>query len=508
MTSVMRRKPDPKAAMQVLGHQPFAMGETAVRLLLRMPYVMVVYYSLQIYKSDKIETLAINGVAMWVNPKFWAQLDRDQKVTAVAHELGHKMLMHPTRRGERNQLVYNVAGDHVINLMLTDNGFKPLTGMTINGEPWSWCCDHKYRGMTTEAVYDALMQELSEPDQPTGEGDQDDEGDEEGDEEGSQSGQDDGEEGEEGGSDSESGADADGDVDDTGTGGTGADDDGASGVPGTGSSNRGTGGGAADEEDRERDTQQSPESEAAAKQLGPMRDLLDFGTDPEGNPYQDPEKFETPRDFEQRMRKELREAEMQAKMHGNVPGWLERVIGNAEHSKIDWREVVAEYLRGMTQSDYSWARMNRREFYKTRAIAPDLYQPSMGGILLLVDCSGSISGHTLGSFSKRYREILEEIKPAWVQVVYWDTIPYPPYDRFERGEFDEDTSRLKPRGGGGTTFEWAADLIEDMDELPEVAMCLTDLYIGDFGREPVVPMLWLVTGEVESAPYGVVINID
>src|SRR5574337_917215 len=144
-------------------YRPFTqMSETAVRLALRVQYIMGLYYSLQFYEDESIPTLCVNGVACWVNPKFWNQLTRDQKLTATAHEIGYKMLLHPTRRGGRDPFIWNVAGDYVINLMLVESGFVPLKDMTIDGKPWSWCCDEKYAGMTTEQVYDAIIKEAEE----------------------------------------------------------------------------------------------------------------------------------------------------------------------------------------------------------------------------------------------------------------------------------------------------------------------------------------------------------
>ena len=476
MTSVMPRKQqpfeDPTAAGRILGHEPFtAMSETAVRLMLRVPYIMVLYYSLTFYVTKKIPTLAVNGVAVWINLSFWTQLSRDQRLTAVAHEIGHKMLLHPTRRGARNAILWNIAGDYVINLMLVESGFVPLANLTIDGKPWSWLYDTKYAGMTTEQVYDMLLKEMDDEEskergkQPgTPQPNEDDESDGDEDGEDSNSPADDGDEGEEAGG-SSAGSDS-------GLGGS-----------------------------------KSKAQQRAEDRLGPMRDLLDFGTDPEGEPYEDPDRpGESPLEFEERMKRELRAAENEAKKQGNIPGWMQRVLTNAQHQKVPWPEVVEQYLKNMVQADYSWRRFSKREFIRLGILTPDMYEPAMGGLLLLTDCSGSIGASTLGMFGGHFRDILEQVRPKWVEVVYFDTMPYPPADRFERAEYNEDTSRLKAKGGGGTDFRWFAKYVEDMEEQPEVVMCLTDMF-GTFGPETPVPMLWLSTSSVEKAPYGDIISI-
>jgi predicted metal-dependent peptidase len=515
--------PDPKAAGAILGHQKFeGMSETAVRLMLRVPYIMVLYYSLTFYVTKLIRTLAVNGVACWINQQFWSQLTRDQRLTAVGHEIGHKMLLHPTRRGSRDPYIWNAAGDYVINLMLVESGFVPLTNLVIDGQPWSWLYDVKYKGMTTEQVYEALIKEYDDaaskkPKEPqpgqaagpqgAGDGDDSESADDADDGEGEDGSGDGGSAGE-----ADDGDDGAGEVQDADAGSNAA----GGSVPGTGAGVRGpstgTSAGNAAEVDGEdgdpADDGRSDGSRDAEAKLGPMRDLLDFGTDPEGNTYEDPERdAESPAQFEERMKQELAAAEQVAKMNGKTPGWMKRVMANAQHQKVPWPEIVEQYLKGLVQADYSWRRFSKRDLIRIGSISPDMYEPAMGGLLLLVDCSGSITGKILTMFGRHFRDVLEQVKPKWVEVVYFDTQPYPPYERFERAEFDEDTARLKPAGGGGTDFRWFAQYEENMDEAPEVVMCLTDLE-GPVGRETTAPMLWLCTSSIEEARYGEVISIS
>lgn len=198
---------------------------------------------------------------------------------------------------------------------------------------------------------------------------------------------------------------------------------------------------------------------------------------------------------------------MIAKMAGSVPAWMQRAIDNAEHSKVAWYEVLEQYLKGMSKSDYSWKRFSRRDFVKTGGICPDIYTPAVGGIVLFVDCSGSVGARELGVFNRHFNDILEQVKPKWVEVVYFEVGPGK-VERFDRAEYQGDTAQLNPIGGGGTSFKWFANHIAAMDEQPDVALCLTDMY-GDFGREPdCVPFIWLSNSDVQTAPYGQVISIN
>lgn len=202
----------------------------------------------------------------------------------------------------------------------------------------------------------------------------------------------------------------------------------------------------------------------------------------------------------------MKEAEARAKMTGNTPGWMERVVGNAAHSKVNWWEVVEQYVKSLTMADYSWSRFSRRDFVRLGVIAPDTYQPVLNHLLLFIDTSGSISGGEFGKFCGHYNDLLAEIKPKKVTMVYCDTRPAK-VEEFDRCEIVGDEQQLHPVGGGGTDFSWFADFIDGMEERPDVAMCMTDMYTS-FGRDPGVPFMWLSTSSIVQAPYGEVFAIN
>ena len=434
--------------------KPFkAASETAVRMMLHHPWMMVLYYSMSMFEcsTTPFKTLCTNGTTIWIDPDFWAQLNRNQKVTAIAHEIGHKMLMHNTRRASRDPSIWNIAGDHVINLMLTESGFTPLQDMTIHGEPWSWFCDTRFAKMTTEQVYDILVQEYKD------------------------------EEKKEGGS---------------------AGNDGKAGdSPGQGKGN------GKPVDGRGRPGKGRSAGEIAKKDLGANADVVDFGEAPDGTKDEsqaDGRAPESSEDFEQRVRKELKEADTIAKMAGNAPAWMERVVGNAEMSKVKWYEVLEQHLTSMHRADYSWRRWAKREMVKIGAICPDLYEPAMGGIAVFVDCSGSIGGPTMDEFNSQLKAIFEQVKPAWVEVRYFECEVNHSLDhRFERGEVEV---CLRPGGGGGTSFAWLSDELDEMSEPPDVAIMLTDMY-GPFGHEPALPVVWVSVSAIDKAPFGEVVCV-
>jgi len=92
--------------------------DAAVRLMLKFPFWSELYYTMTIYDDPDCPTLSTDGRNMWVNPTFWAGLTLPLKIAALAHEIGHKMLLHSTRRGSRNPMLWNIAADYVVNASL------------------------------------------------------------------------------------------------------------------------------------------------------------------------------------------------------------------------------------------------------------------------------------------------------------------------------------------------------------------------------------------------------
>jgi predicted metal-dependent peptidase len=104
---------------------------TRAQLLINMPFFGQLALRLKLVEDPSIPTLATNGYLVKYNPQFIEGLPPDQRRTAIAHEVGHCIFAHIGRRGARNPQKWNIAGDHVINLMLEEAAWRrfPAIGM-------------------------------------------------------------------------------------------------------------------------------------------------------------------------------------------------------------------------------------------------------------------------------------------------------------------------------------------------------------------------------------------
>jgi predicted metal-dependent peptidase len=110
--------------------------------------------------DEETETAATDGVTLWWNPTWFLSLTPATRETVLLHELWHPARLHMIRGGSRDQEVFNIACDIVINNTLEDEGHSFV------GVEWCWK-DQQYAGMCEEQVYDLLMQE-AKPKPPAG----------------------------------------------------------------------------------------------------------------------------------------------------------------------------------------------------------------------------------------------------------------------------------------------------------------------------------------------------
>jgi predicted metal-dependent peptidase len=105
---------------------------------------------LKMQQTEDVPTLAVDGKRIVYNPNFVMSLSDDLLKSAIAHEIGHCMFNHISRRGGRDPKIWNYAGDYAINLTLEKSGFK------IGA---NWLLDQKYAGMSVDHIYDELKKD-------------------------------------------------------------------------------------------------------------------------------------------------------------------------------------------------------------------------------------------------------------------------------------------------------------------------------------------------------------
>ncbi len=207
---------------------------------------------------------------------------------------------------------------------------------------------------------------------------------------------------------------------------------------------------------------------------------------------------------EQEARITVRQAIQAAKAAGKLPAGMERYCEEALEPKVPWRDILSQVLDGWSRSDYSWTRPYSR-YLQSGFILPSLHAPSYGSIVIGADTSGSICGVQL-------QEICSEVVGA--VECYADRGQVPAitcawFDHAVHPQPLEDVSMmmdLKPQGGGGTSFRVVFEWLNAQPEQPRACIMITDGYCNDWGPEPEVPVLWILTAPLPSfhPPFGTV----
>ena len=125
-----------------------------VGLLLRHPFFGNMATRLKIEAADDwLMTAAVDGRKLYFNTQFFNAMDNKEVEFVIAHEILHMVYDHLGRRDDRNPMLYNIAADYIVNNMLVDD--------RIGKKPRIVDCyqDFKYRGWTSEEVYDSLFEE-------------------------------------------------------------------------------------------------------------------------------------------------------------------------------------------------------------------------------------------------------------------------------------------------------------------------------------------------------------
>jgi predicted metal-dependent peptidase len=219
------------------------------------------------------------------------------------------------------------------------------------------------------------------------------------------------------------------------------------------------------------------------------------------------EKRELVRDIDQAIRQGLMAHNKQA---GEGAGGLDRELQDLLEPKVNWREVLRDYVKSMCHSKdaSSWRRVNRR-FLSTGVYMPSMIGEKVGHLVVAIDTSGSIGQDELSEFLSEVKGIAEEVSPELVDLIYWDS-EVVAHETYTESEVPNIVSSTKPRGGGGTSPHCVSDYLKEKAIEPQCIIILTDGYVGnDWGNDWTAPVMWAIVGGNDVvAPNGKTIHIQ
>lgn len=193
---------------------------------------------------------------------------------------------------------------------------------------------------------------------------------------------------------------------------------------------------------------------------------------------------------------------------GSMHGALDRLIETTKNPRVDWREILRRFIDDRNRADYAWTSPNKR-MLGYGFVMPGVVADGLNHLGIVIDTSGSISRDALAQFAGELQAAIDEGAADQITVIYCDT-------RVQRVEQYRggDILKLNAAGGGGTRFAPALDWFEKNEPDTSALIYFTDLECGDYGREPVCPLLWAAYGDpvtlkhyAAQVPFGEIIEL-
>ena len=198
-----------------------------------------------------------------------------------------------------------------------------------------------------------------------------------------------------------------------------------------------------------------------------------------------------------------------AKMQGNAPASIDRMIASIVETKTSWEASLRRYMRAFEKADFNFSRPNRRYMSQGLILPSAGKKQKLKHVVLAMDTSGSIGSHELTAFASETRTLLQQCHIEQLTIIYADT-EVANVQVFKRPR-PQDTLKLAPAGGGGTDFVPVFDYVMQQSINPDVLIYFTDTY-GRFPNAKDVKFntIWAIPPYVKNVdlPFGKKLIVD
>lgn len=186
----------------------------------------------------------------------------------------------------------------------------------------------------------------------------------------------------------------------------------------------------------------------------------------------------------------VQEAVVIAKMKGDVPVGMERLVNKLHEEKIGWKQLLNRFITNEIPYTQDWCRPSKKSM-ATGNYFPDFVKEKID-ISIMLDLSGSIGDVELSDFMSEVigiaRAYQERIS---IRVFSFDTECYD-CGIVENGNIEQ-LKKLQIKGGGGTSFSIPLKYLKDNRITPKCLIIFTDGYGDTIKEKPDFPILWVLS---------------
>lgn len=189
---------------------------------------------------------------------------------------------------------------------------------------------------------------------------------------------------------------------------------------------------------------------------------------------------------------------------------MPREIQELTVPEVDWKGALSEFVKVFAsgRDKQTWRRPHR-SYMSYDLYLPDNYSEQIGGIAWFVDTSGSIDNEYLSQFMSHGSNLIKEVNPKFVDVIYWGSSVVGHDELLP--EYSDIFRQVRPKDGGGTDPRVCADWLKDQkgkkDYVCAVVFTDGEFYSSDVGQWD-IPVLWIVVNTTcPSIPVGQTIHV-
>lgn len=448
-------------------------------LLSKYPFIGSIALRMDIIpvRDLRVRTACTDGNAVYFDIAFLSSLSPEERIFVLAHEVWHAVLLHLTRRGNRNPTLFNIATDKEVNYMLKEDGLTPPADLCFP--------DEKEVGKCAEEIYEMMLKSHKQNQKQ-------------------QSGS------------SNSGNGSSSSSSNSKSSKNNKSNKNKNGQPNENDASQSNGnkdGKLTGQFDKHiyDDEPQQKNGNKPGDNGQPGKNKSDSGED-EGNGegeyeskvtdkygevgYDADFKPSIPKDFADRMRETIiSEAQRVEKQKGTLPNHVKELVKKLMTPEIKWQELLAQFVtRCYNSGNRSWIPPNRRHVHN------DIYLQSRQASKIKIAVGIDTSGSTMGDRSKFLGELLSLVKSFGLfdlHIIECDAEvgAYKHYTQDDNLEAELENGEYEVTGGGGTRMTPIFDYILDHQIECDAICLMTDGYIEDIPTNPIpsLPTLWIIT---------------
>jgi len=212
------------------------------------------------------------------------------------------------------------------------------------------------------------------------------------------------------------------------------------------------------------------------------------------------------------MRGQLASAMTQAKMKGDLPAGVARMIDDLLEPKINWRTYIRRNVEKLVVYDYSYRKPSRRS-HAAGVFLPHSVKEGHD-VVIAVDLSGSIGETEMREFISECVGMAKQMPALKMTIISHDTKVHSAHEITYANETNVVAACTDLRGGGGTSHADVYRWVKENKPLARLVVMMTDGYsdITSLEKPTGFQAIWaLTTNSVDPdtlREYGAVVKLD